>query len=209
MAVTDGCFCWSSASEAESSSVASPVCPSAFDDFNGDCWPSESPDLPQVARLFIIFGFRASIRNIWIRKGSLEDELGHAGWQWLLCKGQTQSLKFVHSSVTARWRIVAVSSGLKHSPLDHCNWRVQSDSDGAAWSFPLFRPSPLFRKKNVRKHQSYAKRCILRASRQKAASFIIAGIRTDQPVRYHMPNGSSVAPKDRYMQWAGIWRKQV
>ena len=50
MAVTDGGFCWSSASEAESSSVASPVCPSAFDDFNGDGWPSESddesPDLP-------------------------------------------------------------------------------------------------------------------------------------------------------------------
>ena len=50
MVVTDGGFCWSSASEAESSSVASPVCPSAFDDFNGDGWPSESddesPDLP-------------------------------------------------------------------------------------------------------------------------------------------------------------------
>ena len=41
MAVTDGGFCWSSASEAESSSMASPVCPTAFDNFNGDGLPSE------------------------------------------------------------------------------------------------------------------------------------------------------------------------
>ena len=53
LAVIDGGVCWSSASEAESSSVASPVWPSAFDDFNGDCWPSESddesPDLPRYS----------------------------------------------------------------------------------------------------------------------------------------------------------------
>ena len=78
----------------------------------------------------------SKIRNIWIREGGLEDALGHAGWQWMLCKGQTQSLQFVHCSVTARWRIVAVSSGLENPPLDNCNWRVQSDSDGAARSSP-------------------------------------------------------------------------
>ena len=84
-------------------------------------------------RLFI-FSFRASIRNIFIR--DLEDALGHAGWQWMRCKGQTQSLQFVHRTVTARWRIVAVSSGLENQPLDNCKWRVQSDSDGAARSSP-------------------------------------------------------------------------
>ena len=99
-----------------------------------------------------------------------------------------------------------MSSGLENPPLDNCNWRqwrVQSDLDGAA------RSSPLSRKKKVCKYQSYAKRCILLAPRHKTASFIIAGPRTDQPVLYHMPNGSSVAPNDRYMQWAGIWRKPV
>ena len=35
--------------------------------------------IPGLARLFIIFSFRASIRSIWIREGSLEDALGHAG----------------------------------------------------------------------------------------------------------------------------------
>ena len=63
---------------------------SAIDDFNGDCWQT------------LIFGFHTSIKNIWIRKGSLEDALGHAGWQWLLCKGQTQCLQFVHCLVTER-----------------------------------------------------------------------------------------------------------
>ena len=132
---------------------------------------------PGLARLFIIFGFRPSIRNIWIGEGSLEDALGHAGWQWMWCKGQTQRLLFVHCSVKARWKIVAVSGGLENPPLDNCNWRVQSDSDGAA------RSSPLSRKKKVCKHQSYAKRCILRAPRHKTASFIIPGPPMDQTVR--------------------------
>ena len=44
LAVTNGGVCWSSASDADCSSVASPGCHSAFDDFNGDCWPSESDD---------------------------------------------------------------------------------------------------------------------------------------------------------------------
>ena len=143
------------------------------------------------------------MRSIWIREGSLEDALGHAAWQWMRCKGQAQSLQFVHCTVTARWRIVAVSNCLENPPLDNCNWSVQSDSDGAAWS------SPLSRKKKVCEYQSYAKCCILRAPRHKTASFIIAGTPTDQPVQYHMPNGSSVALNDRYMQWEGIWRKQV
>ena len=43
LAVTDGGVCWSSASEAETSSVASPVCRSAFDDFDGDCWQTMNP----------------------------------------------------------------------------------------------------------------------------------------------------------------------
>ena len=120
--------------------------------------------------------FPPSIRSIWILENSLEDALGHAGWQWMQCKGQTQSLQFVHCSVTARWRIVAVSSGLENPPLDNCKWRVQSDSDGAA------RSSPLSRKKKVCKHQAYAKRCILRASRHKTPSLIIAAPPTYQTV---------------------------
>ena len=44
MVVTEGVVCWSSASEAKSSSVATPVCPKVFNDFYGDCWPSESND---------------------------------------------------------------------------------------------------------------------------------------------------------------------
>ena len=101
----------------------------------------------------------------------------HAGWQWMLCKGQTQRLLFVNCSFTARWRIVAVSGGLENPPLDNCNWIVKSNSDGVA------RSSPLSRKKKVCKHQSYAKRCILRAPRHKTPSLIIAGPPTDQTVR--------------------------
>ena len=69
--------------------------------------------------------------------------------------------------------------------------------------------SPLSQKKKVCKHQPYAKRCFLRAPRHKTPSLIIAAPPTYQTVRYHMPIGASVAPNDRYMQWAGIWRKQV
>ena len=144
VAGTDGVFCWSSASEAESSPVASPVCPWALDDFNGDRWPSESndksPDLPGSSSSSVsalASGRSGSVRVAWIPP--LEDALGHAGWQWMRCKGQTQSLQFVHCAVTARWRIVAVSSGLENPPLDNCNWRIQSDSDGAARSSPLSR----------------------------------------------------------------------
>ena len=43
--------------------------------------------------------------------------------------------------------------------------------------------------------------------KHKTPSLIIAGPRTDQTVRQHMLIGSSVALNDRYMQWAGIWRK--
>ena len=124
--------------------------------------------IPGLAWHLIIFSFRASIRSIWIREGSLEDALGHARWQWMRCKGQTQSLQFVHCSVTARWRIVAVSRGLENPPVDNCKWRVQSDSDGAA------RSSPLSRKKKVCKNQPYAKWCILNAHRRKAHPLIIA-----------------------------------
>ena len=102
---TDGGFCWSSASEAESSPVASPVCPWAFDDFNGDCWPSESndesPNLPGSSSSSVsalASGTSGSERVAWIPP--LEDALGHAGWQWML--GQTQSLQFVHCAVRAR-----------------------------------------------------------------------------------------------------------
>ena len=35
--------------------------------------------IPGLGRLFIIFGFRSCIRNIWIREGSVQDALGHAG----------------------------------------------------------------------------------------------------------------------------------
>ena len=156
--------------------MASPVCPSAFDNWRLLLVRIGGP-IPGFARLFIIFCFSASIRNIWIRGGSLEDVLGHAGWQWMLCKGQTQSLQFVHCLVTARWRIVAVSSGLENPPLDNCKWRVQSDSDGAALS------SPLSRKKKVCKHQAYAKRCFLHAPRHKTPSLIIAAPPTYQTVR--------------------------
>ena len=70
-------------------------------------------------------------------------------------------------------------------------------------------PQALISKKEVCKHQSYAKWCFLRAPRHKTPSLIIAAPPTYQTVRYHMPIGASVAPNDRYMQWAGIWRKQV
>ena len=40
------------------------------------------------------------------------------------CKGRTQSLLFVHCSVTAHLRIVAVSRGLENPPLDNCNWKA-------------------------------------------------------------------------------------
>ena len=90
---------------------------------------------------------------------------------------------------TARWRIVAVSSGLENPhldnlPLDNCNWRVQSDSDWVAWS------SPLSRKKNVLKHQFYAKQCILHALRHKTHSLILSGTLTDHALLLHMPIGS-------------------
>ena len=177
MAVTDGGDCWSSAQEVESSSAASPACSSAFDDQWRLLAFRIGRHIPRLARLFIIFDFRASVRNIWIREGSLEDALGHAGWQWMQCKGQTQILQFVHYSVTVRWRIVPVSSGLANPPLDNCNCRVQSDSDEAALS------SPLSEKKKVCKHQSYAKRCTLRAPRHKTASLIIPEPPTDQTVQ--------------------------
>ena len=96
--------------------------------------------ISRLARLYIISCFRASTRNIWIKEGSLEDVLGHAGWQWMLCEGQIQSLQFVHCTVTARWRIVAVSSGLENPPLDSCN-RLESPKrlEWAARSPPLSR----------------------------------------------------------------------
>ena len=52
-------------------------------------------------------------------------------------KLEIQCLLFVHCSVTERWRIVAVSGGLENLSLDYCNWRVQSNSDGAVRSSPL------------------------------------------------------------------------
>ena len=68
-----------------SESSSPPVCPLAFDDFNGDCWPFRTGLWIQgLGRLLIILGLHTSIRNIWIREKSLEDEL---------CKGQTQSLQ--------------------------------------------------------------------------------------------------------------------
>ena len=79
-----------------------------------------------------------------------------------------QSLQVVHFLVTASWRNIAKYLGLENAPLECCNWRVQSDSDGAA------RSSPLSRKKKVCKHQSYAKRCIFNAQRHKAHPLIIA-----------------------------------
>ena len=83
----------------------------------------------------------------------------------MLCKGQTQSLQFVHCLIMERWRIVAVSGGLENTPLG----RVHSDSDGAA------RSTPLTQNKNVCQHQAYAKRCILHALRHKTHSLIIVG----------------------------------
>ena len=137
--------------------------------------------------------------------------LGHAGWQFMLCKGPTQSLQFVHCLVTARWRIVAVSGGLEIPPLHHCNWKVQSDSDGAA------RSSPSSRKKKVCKHQAYAKRCILHALRHTTHSLIIAGTPTDQTDQLHMPICSSVAPngqdfaenRSHLEKSVYCWRKEI
>ena len=40
--------------------------------------------IPKLARLFIIFGFSASIRNIWIRESSLDSPPGRCAWTcWL------------------------------------------------------------------------------------------------------------------------------
>ena len=65
----------------------------------------------------------------------LQEHLNHSAWTcWMLCKGQTQSLKFIHSLVTVGWRIVAVSAGLENPLLYSCNWRVQSYLDWATQS---------------------------------------------------------------------------
>ena len=131
--------------------------------------------------------------------------LGHADLQWMLCQGQTQSLQYVHCLVTARWIIVAVLGGLENTPLDICTWRVQRNSDGAVHSV---QSPPLSRKRNC-KHQAHAKRCILHALRPKTHLLTIPGTPTDETVLLHMPICSSMALKDRYMQWARIWGKQV
>ena len=73
----------------------------------------------ELGRLFIILGFRACIRDIWIREG-------RCAWTcFIQCKGQTQSLQFVHCLVTAPWRIVVV---LENPPLKIVNGESKATS---------------------------------------------------------------------------------
>ena len=82
LAVTDGGLCKSLQSEVESSSMS--LRGPAFDDFNGDCWPSESDDESRDFKtqdcsshgwhaLHHLWFPRPCTRNIsgWIREGSL------------------------------------------------------------------------------------------------------------------------------------------
>ena len=68
--------------------------------------------------------------------GSAESE--REAWKMcleILCRGNTKPTIFT-LSVTAGSRIVSFCSRLENPTLQHCNWRVQSDSDRAAWSSP-------------------------------------------------------------------------
>ena len=43
---------------------------------------------------------------------------------------QTQSLQVIHCLVLAGWRIIAKYFWLDNATLEHCSWRIKSDSNG-------------------------------------------------------------------------------
>ena len=124
--------------------------------------------IPGLDRLLIVFGFRACIRNIWIREGSLEYALGHA-------RGGVKA-KHKADNLYTVW---SVSCGLENPPFANCNWRVQSDSDGASESST---------------QDNFINNCWTTNGPNGAVAYV---------------NRLKCGPNDRYMQWAGIWRKQV
>ena len=49
---------------------------------------------------------------------------------WCKADYQTQSLQVIHCLVLAGWRIIAKYFWLDNATLEHCSWRIKSDSNG-------------------------------------------------------------------------------
>ena len=167
---------WSSASEAVSSSVPLYGLSLAFDDFNGDCWPSgsddESPDLSGSSSSSIsALPSETSESERVARKMCLEMAVdavqrpnttptmctlfGHCALESSCCVKFFGEYSSIHPLIIVIGEPKATRTGL------HC-------------------PPSYFEKRKVYKHQSCAKRCILRAPRHKTPSLIIAGPSKDQ-----------------------------
>ena len=129
------------------------------------------PQMRNPAKISKEHRLRPCSRLTCISVGTAEDRLDIA----CLC-GAKQTAKhkayklytWFKFSAMVHWRNIANYIWLENTTLERFSWRVQSDSDGVAWS------SPLSRKKKVCKHQPYAKRCILNAQQHKTHQIIIA-----------------------------------
>ena len=180
LAVTDGGVCWSSALEAESSSVASPVGTLAFDNhgnFNGDCWQSESDDkLPDIP------GSSSSSVSA-LPSGTSGSE--RVAWKMHLdmLAGSGCGVKAKHNA----YYLYTVRS-LHNGELLLCQavWRIHPliivMGESKVTRTGLHGPPPYLKNREC-KHQSYAKCCILSAPRHKTPSLIIAGPPTNKMVQ--------------------------